>query len=213
MPASLVCFEPSCRTTFPITEVLYNCPVCGGLLEAIYTGEALDPAHWKQVWRERRMTNAPARSERRMALSGVVPFPRLTRIPCGHAARGQHAPADRPETPPHTAGWINHIQASGIQSDRIVQRQRHDLRRRPGRAAGDEARCLRLHRQHLRIHGRLCQRRPDSSRSSSSRTAISHTANSRRRWSTARARFRSTPISIRFWHWCACSPTGSAFTC
>jgi threonine synthase len=59
MPASLVCFEPSCRTTFPITEVLYNCPVCGGLLEAIYTGEALDPAHWKRVWRERRMSNLP----------------------------------------------------------------------------------------------------------------------------------------------------------
>jgi threonine synthase len=59
MPASLICFEPKCRTTFPITEVLYNCPVCGGLLEAVYTGEALDPTHWKQVWRERRMSNRP----------------------------------------------------------------------------------------------------------------------------------------------------------
>lgn len=59
MQASLICFEPQCRSRFPITEVLYNCPVCGGLLEAVYEGDRLEPAHWKKVWRERRLSNAP----------------------------------------------------------------------------------------------------------------------------------------------------------
>lgn len=59
MSATLICFEPKCRATFPITEVLYNCPVCGGLLEAVYPGVAHDPAGLKRVWRERRMNNAP----------------------------------------------------------------------------------------------------------------------------------------------------------
>ena len=34
--AQLVCFEEGCRARYPITEVIYNCPKCGGLLEAGY---------------------------------------------------------------------------------------------------------------------------------------------------------------------------------
>ena len=48
---SLICFEPRCRTRFPITEVLYNCPHCGGLLEADYDFSAIDSAALKQEWR------------------------------------------------------------------------------------------------------------------------------------------------------------------
>ncbi len=58
MPAELVCFEPSCRTRYPITDVIYNCPRCGALLEAVYP-PASDPGHLKKLWRERRMSNAP----------------------------------------------------------------------------------------------------------------------------------------------------------
>src|SRR5262249_40611196 len=36
MAAELVCFAEKCRARFPITEVIYNCPKCGGLLEAAY---------------------------------------------------------------------------------------------------------------------------------------------------------------------------------
>ena len=36
--AELVCFEASCRARFAITEVLYDCPQCGGLLEVRYSG-------------------------------------------------------------------------------------------------------------------------------------------------------------------------------
>jgi threonine synthase len=58
MPAELICFEPSCRTRFPVTDVLYNCPKCGGLLEATYSAWDLDPAAMKSLWRARRVSNA-----------------------------------------------------------------------------------------------------------------------------------------------------------
>ena len=58
--AELVCFEPSCRTRYAITDVLYNCPKCGGLIEATYSGDALDPDQLKRTFRERRMDNSPA---------------------------------------------------------------------------------------------------------------------------------------------------------
>jgi threonine synthase len=57
MPAELICFEEKCRARFAITEVIYNCPRCGGLLEATY--ENPGPADWKAVWRQRRISNAP----------------------------------------------------------------------------------------------------------------------------------------------------------
>src|SRR5437660_279538 len=59
MTAELICFEANCRTRFPITEVIYNCTKCGGLLEATYSGPALDPANLKAKWRDRRRDNAP----------------------------------------------------------------------------------------------------------------------------------------------------------
>jgi threonine synthase len=56
--AELVCFSPACRTRYAITEVLYNCPKCGALLEAGYPpfGEA---GELRQLFRERRLSNAP----------------------------------------------------------------------------------------------------------------------------------------------------------
>jgi len=59
MPAELACFEERCRARFPITEVIYNCPKCGGLLEAVYGKPEQSPAELKSVWRNRRTSNAP----------------------------------------------------------------------------------------------------------------------------------------------------------
>jgi threonine synthase len=62
MAAQLLCFEPSCRERFPVTEVIYNCPKCGGLLEADYPGEPVGDAAvqaLKRTWRERRLSNEP----------------------------------------------------------------------------------------------------------------------------------------------------------
>ena len=59
MSAELACFEERCRARFLITDVLYSCPHCGGLLEAVYPPPDRSPAEWKALWRERRMSNAP----------------------------------------------------------------------------------------------------------------------------------------------------------
>jgi threonine synthase len=59
MKAELACFEEQCRSRYPITEVIYNCPKCGGLLEAVYGEPEREASEWKRLWRERRLSNAP----------------------------------------------------------------------------------------------------------------------------------------------------------
>jgi len=54
----LRCFNPQCAAQFPTKEILYNCPKCGGLLEAGYTAP-IDAVSLKRTFRERRMDNAP----------------------------------------------------------------------------------------------------------------------------------------------------------
>src|SRR6202050_1280064 len=58
MPAELICFNPGCRARYPITEVIYNCAKCGGLIEASYDFAA-DPVELKRLFRQRRLSNAP----------------------------------------------------------------------------------------------------------------------------------------------------------
>ena len=59
MPAELACFEERCRERYPITDVIYNCPRCGGLVEVLYGKPALPAAELKTLWRARRTSNAP----------------------------------------------------------------------------------------------------------------------------------------------------------
>ncbi len=59
MSAELVCFEERCGSRFPISEVIYNCPKCGGLLEARYTAPEAGPCDLKNLWRNRRLSNDP----------------------------------------------------------------------------------------------------------------------------------------------------------
>ncbi|HWR50999.1 MAG TPA: threonine synthase [Bryobacteraceae bacterium] len=56
MAAELICFSPECRARYAVTDIIYNCPRCGGLLEATYPGPTPKP-ELKTVWRERRMSN------------------------------------------------------------------------------------------------------------------------------------------------------------
>lgn len=56
--AELICFEPACRSRYSVTDVLYNCPKCGGLLEVTYDTGKIDPDKLKRLWRERRCDNA-----------------------------------------------------------------------------------------------------------------------------------------------------------
>ncbi|MGA3026975.1 MAG: threonine synthase [Bryobacteraceae bacterium] len=57
MRAELICFQPDCRARFALDAVLYNCPACGGLLEAVFPEAPVDVAGWKKTWRERRLNN------------------------------------------------------------------------------------------------------------------------------------------------------------
>src|SRR5215469_7261737 len=56
--AELICFDPACRARYPITQVLYNCPQCGSLLEAVYGPLEADADSLRHLFRERRMSNA-----------------------------------------------------------------------------------------------------------------------------------------------------------
>jgi threonine synthase len=55
----LACFNAACHARFDINEVIYNCPKCGGLLEAQYDFANIDASALKRTWRDRRMSNAP----------------------------------------------------------------------------------------------------------------------------------------------------------
>jgi threonine synthase len=57
--AELKCFDPSCGARFAVTEVLYNCPRCGALLEIAYNEAPADPEELKRAFRLRRMSHAP----------------------------------------------------------------------------------------------------------------------------------------------------------
>ena len=81
MPSSLVCFERNCRERFRITDVLYNCPKCGGLLEAEIASGGLDAAALKRAWRERRMCNTPVDQSGVWRYRELLPFETLAAAP------------------------------------------------------------------------------------------------------------------------------------
>jgi threonine synthase len=74
MPAELICFEARCRARYPITDVIYNCPRCGGLLECTYPGRTAEPESLKRLWRERRMNNTPLDQSGVWRYREMIPF-------------------------------------------------------------------------------------------------------------------------------------------
>ena len=74
MPAELICFNRNCRARFPITEVIYNCPLCGGLLEAAYPGLELESESLKATWRSRRTCNQPLDQSGVWRYREIIPF-------------------------------------------------------------------------------------------------------------------------------------------
>jgi len=74
MPAELVCFECDCRTRYAVTEVIYNCKRCGGLLEADYPDWQLDAGHMKALWRSRRISNLPLDQSGVWRYREMIPF-------------------------------------------------------------------------------------------------------------------------------------------
>ena len=74
MPAELACIEERCRARFGITEILYNCPKCGGLLEAVYGKPAQSADELKALWCARRTSNAPLDQSGVWRFREFIPF-------------------------------------------------------------------------------------------------------------------------------------------
>ncbi|HEX2726699.1 MAG TPA: threonine synthase [Beijerinckiaceae bacterium] len=72
--AQLTCFEPSCRAAYAITDIIYNCPKCGGLLEATYSGDRTDPYTLRQLWRDRRTDNSDINQSGVWRYREIIPF-------------------------------------------------------------------------------------------------------------------------------------------
>ncbi len=75
MQANLLCITPGCWTTYPLTDILYQCPKCAGLLEVEYDWQEAEPASWKKLWRERRTSNAPIDQSGVWRYREMLPFP------------------------------------------------------------------------------------------------------------------------------------------
>jgi len=74
MNPELICFEAACRARFPVTDVIYNCPKCGGLLEVTYSGTKEDTAGLKQTWRQRRCNNTTIDQSGVWRYREMIPF-------------------------------------------------------------------------------------------------------------------------------------------
>ena len=74
MQANLVCFTPTCRAKYLLTDVLYQCPHCGGLLEVEYDWSEANTSSWKELWRERRMDNGPLNQSGVWRYREMLPF-------------------------------------------------------------------------------------------------------------------------------------------
>lgn len=74
MSAELLCINASCHARFPVTEVIYNCTRCGGLLETDYPDWQLDAGHMKALWRSRRISNLPLDQSGVWRYREMIPF-------------------------------------------------------------------------------------------------------------------------------------------
>jgi len=68
MQARVVCFNASCGREFPIDEVVYECPDCGGLVEVVNDYSGVDADALKALWQSRRLSREP------LDVSGVWRF-------------------------------------------------------------------------------------------------------------------------------------------
>ena len=102
MPAELVCFERKCRARYSITEVIYNCPKCGGLLEAGYDGPEQSAPMLRRLWRERRTSNAPLDQSGVWRYREMIPF--LKSYSCVVTLREGNTPLLEARQAAHYAG-------------------------------------------------------------------------------------------------------------
>lgn len=74
MQSSLLCCQTACGARYSITDVIYTCPACGGLLEVDYDGDPGNPWDLVRAFRERRMQNTPIDSSGVWRYRELFPF-------------------------------------------------------------------------------------------------------------------------------------------
>jgi threonine synthase len=74
MNSELICINPACRARYAITDVIYTCRRCDGLLEAEFVAPETSPDELKKTWRERRMSNCPSDQSGVWRYREMLPF-------------------------------------------------------------------------------------------------------------------------------------------
>ncbi len=68
MSVKLVCFNPECRASYSVDEVLYECRACGSLVAVENSYDDIDPYRLTALWDQRRTSREP------LNVSGVWRF-------------------------------------------------------------------------------------------------------------------------------------------
>ena len=114
MQSELVCFNSACRARFDINDVLYNCPKCGGLLEAQYDFTGFDAAALKT----HLGASGGCRTSRwNRAASGAIASCFRFSTTYAHVVtlrEGQHAAARRAARRGVRRSGAHHVQTSGL---------------------------------------------------------------------------------------------------
>src|ERR1039458_2591020 len=234
MPAELICFEERCRARFPITDVIYNCPHCGGLLEVWYPPPAARRGEWKRIWRERRTSNGPLDQSGVWRYREIIPF--LESLDAVVTLREGHTPL-LPAPPAAAYGGLDALtfkhqgfNPTGSFKDNgmtcgIAQALRLGMPRVACVSTGNTFPPMAAWVWGGGVGWRVFPRATPPPpwpptpapqawiRSSSFRTAISRTASWPRRSNMARRLCRWRQTSTRFWPWCARLPNVSVSTC
>ena len=211
IPAELACFEERCRARFPITDIVYNCPRCGGLLETVYRPRAFFLGVESAVARAAHIERA-ARSERRLALPRVHRVPR--RLPHVVTLREGNTPLLTAAPRAAAYGGLDHLafkhqgfNPTGSFKDNgmtcgVAQAVRLGVKRVACVSTGNTSASMAAYASAAGLqpmifipHGNIVS------------------ASWRRRWNMARAPSRWRPISTRSWPWYGSSPNAWGSTC
>ncbi len=170
----LRCSNPDCAATLDLHDRALSCPVCADLLEVVVDGVAQTPTELKRMWLERRCSYAP------LDASGVWRFREF--LPDCYSEVVTMSEGNNPLVQGQENGaMVRHaqsqLQASRLESDRMLQRSRDDGRHDRGSICRRKICWLRFDRKHRRLACGLCgARRADRQGLSSRRTGFAKQA-------------------------------------
>ena len=211
MQSDLVCINAACRQRYGIDEVLYNCPKCGGLLEARYQFGRPDVGELKLTWRERRMSNGALDQSGVWRYRELFPFVdddrhivtlREGNTPLLNGPRAaDYGGLDQITFKHQGFNPTGSFKDNGMTAG-VAQARRLGMKRVACVSTGNTSASMAAYASAGGLEPLIFIP-----------TATSHTASSRRRSSTARRPFRSKPTSTRFWRSCASLPSVSESIC